>query len=61
MRYVLARTRKTKDGTIRKGARRHIAERSHDFFGLKVSAKYINHDLYKVEIYDGNWRLIEEV
>ena len=60
MKYVLATTAKKKDGSIRKGAKRHIVKRSHDYFELKVTAKHINHDLYKVEIYNGRWQLVSE-
>lgn len=60
MKYILTTTAKKKDGSIRKGAKRHVAKRSHDYFELKVTAKYINHDLYKVEIYDGRWQLVSE-
>ncbi len=44
-----------------KNAKRHIVSRSEDIDYLrKVGKKYIN-DRYIVEIYTGNWQLIERV
>lgn len=54
MKYILVTTPK------RKNARRHIAWRGNDIDDLRKSAKYIN-DRYVVEIYTGNWKLIERI
>lgn len=61
MKYVVATTRIKKDGSVAKGAKRHALTTFgsvHYFSSLntaKIAAKNISRNLYKVEIYTGNW------
>lgn len=54
MSYILTITAK------RKNAKRHIAARSVNLEGLKKLAENIN-KRYIVEVYTGNWQLIERL
>lgn len=59
--FIVAITAIKKNGTIRKGAKRHLADRCKTIEDARKYAGYINKNLYKVEIYTGNWKFIEEV
>lgn len=59
--YIVATTAIKKDGTIRKGAKRHLSDRCDTIEKARICASYINKNLYKVEIYTGSWKLLEEV
>lgn len=61
MKYIVATTSIKKDGTIRKGAKRHLCDKYSTLERAKECANNINKELYRVEIYTGNWQLIEEV
>lgn len=54
MSYILTSTAK------RKNAKRHIVVRSDNLEGLKKLAENIN-KRYIVELYTGNWQLIERL
>lgn len=59
--YIVATTAIKKDGTIRKGAKRHLTDRCDTLEKARTYAECINKNLYKVEIYTGNWQLIERI
>lgn len=54
MKYILATTDK-------KSGKRKVVKRSVDYFWLKATARHTDHNGCKVEIYTGNWTLVEEV
>ena len=59
--YIVATTAIKKDGTIRKGAKRHLTDICNTLEEARKYAGFRNKNLYKVEIYTGNWKLIEEI
>ena len=54
--YILATTAKRKNG------KRHITLKSNDLEYLReIGKNNINKDRYVVEIYSGNWKLLERM
>ena len=54
--YILATTTKRKNG------KRHITLKSNDLEYLReIGKNNINKDRYVVEIYSGNWKLLERM
>ena len=55
MKYILTITAKRKD------AKRHIARKSNSIDDLRTFGRKNLNDCYKVDIYTGDWKLIENV
>ena len=55
MKYILTVTAR------RKNAKRHIVQRTHEYDRLVSIAKGIDKQRYIVEIYTGNWKLVETI